>query len=150
MRQLVNAPTMRPDAGLSPDLRVPHQKGRPKVSDARKLIQEVRELDAKAFPGPWRECGANSGDCKCGLIWETNVGQSVVCTTTVDAGDWQFNDDTKRANERFICRSRTLLVELADALEKALEARPALRLELEKLCGAELDYWKALEGEGDG
>ena len=82
-----------------------------KRADPRKLIQEANELDRVATKGPWYF------QCDEGNTYE-RVCDGPNDDALVIADTFQ---NTSEHDGPFIARSRTLLVELADALEKALE-----------------------------
>jgi len=92
------------------------------VTDPRKLIQEARELDAKATKGPWTPY-------RCHHVYDANESCEVRGFGTSGVAVTIFGDGARdechhivgTADAAFIAHSRTLLVELADALEKALE-----------------------------
>jgi DNA-dependent RNA polymerase auxiliary subunit epsilon len=75
------------------------------------LIAEVRELDAKATPGPWQPAFPGIDD---------SIHDPVV-SLEEKGGPWMEYQvlAIKQDDVTFIARSRTLLVQLADALERA-------------------------------
>lgn len=85
------------------------------MSKVASLIAEARALDAAASPAPWLESEADdfAGGDSCGGIYSAAGTRGEIVTT--DGGYY----GPKRADANFIMRSRTLLVELADALERA-------------------------------
>jgi hypothetical protein len=80
------------------------------------LVSEARALDAAATPGPWEHDGstiiAPSVDSH---DWRGFPHEVISACTSEDAADVCLTKE----DAAFIARSRTLLVELADALERA-------------------------------
>src|SRR5678815_1719334 len=76
--------------------------------DARKLIAEARELDAKATKPPWEP------------DYENERGPEYIAGPVHVYANWHDMGGQAQADaDRNFCRrSRTLLVELADALER--------------------------------
>jgi len=117
------------------------------VTDPRKLIAEVRELDRVASKGPWhfRKDEANTFEHVCDGNPDDPSEAFVIADT------FQSHED---GDGPFIARSRTILVELADALERVVklpgewEAAPGDCEAAVLACARELR--EALEGGGDG
>lgn len=110
----------------------------------KKLIDRVRELDSKALPGPWHadhhtrkdpsyietdagedEEGYRIEGKLIGLVFTGKFGK-VFETNTLDGVLLQ------RENAEFIAEARTLLPQLADALERYLKLEDFLREKAEQ------------------
>lgn len=50
-------------------------------------LKELEELQRRATPGPWQECGHSRGGCQCCQIWSTSVDVPVAETTRGKWGD---------------------------------------------------------------
>ena len=74
------------------------------------LITEARELCEKATPGPWREKDNSNG---IGIYDNHTWGKGLSPFATVEPDEFY--------NAAFIIRSRIILPELCDALERAEE-----------------------------
>lgn len=106
------------------------------------LLQEARKLDAEATPGPWRQHDSPS------LRWvivgdaETSVALCGNVAGEQGIGDYRI----ALTNAAFIARSRTLLPQLADALERErAEFAATLRVVRQGLDPADPTYKIATE-----
>jgi hypothetical protein len=96
------------------------------------LITEARELCAAATEGPWEVVGKDA--------WGIE-GFPQVEMNTPDGKYFPVHNDTDAA---FIARSRTLIPELCDALEKAQEQNKQLLHEVCKLACESVEREKNL------
>ena len=90
-----------------------------KMTDPKALIEEARKLDAKATQGPWETCswGDYSADFDCiprEVYVEGADTESLPTVALIVSAECVYD-------AALIARSRTLLGELADALEEALD-----------------------------
>ncbi len=100
--------------------------------DTKALIAEARRLDSEATPGPW--------DART-VSYEEEGDRTIIQRVGITDGAhpedflfdvrslWSPEDEPVQplADARYIARSRTLLVQLADALERSEKAREELR-----------------------
>lgn len=47
-------------------------------------LTELRRLAEAAPPGEWRACGANDGQCTCGLVWSVPLDIPIATTAMAD------------------------------------------------------------------
>lgn len=98
------------------------------------LITEARELCENATPGPWTVSGSRGQIVDSVLSLNEYDMKSIVCDIWRDV----------EGNAAFISRSRTLIPELCDALEKAEEQNKQLLLEVCKLACESVERGVAL------
>lgn len=124
------------------------------------LITEARELCAAATPGPWErgngsdvftELGADNGN---GAYAAQNDAWQIADCDPASGTDWcidlgadgaiAWGQLKSQSNAAFIARSRTLIPELCDALEKAEEKNKQLMHEVCKLACESVEREKTL------
>jgi hypothetical protein len=77
-------------------------------------------VSAVHSPGPWRNCGANRGGCKCGLIW-SKPADHVVAEVVMEDDDHKKSDELFQGDARLIAAAPDML----DLLEMLAEHGPA-------------------------
>lgn len=86
------------------------------MTDTKKLVAEVRELDATATAGPWEwERRGIDGDVATLFSPPTMTGGHYLNLVNTQADEWDHNG---AANRTLIARYRTLAPQLAEALER--------------------------------
>lgn len=71
-------------------------------------------------PGPWRQCGARGGECKCGLIWSVSADCIVATVNQPPDGDKQWEGPTREgaaATARLIAAAPDLLAACEEAID---------------------------------
>lgn len=109
------------------------------------LITEARELCERATPGPWEWNKDRFHDGYSGITGKDN--EEVLfpnCCNDGDDGAAWFEDFPGEADRDFFIRSRTLVPELCDALEKAQEQNKQLLYEVCKLACESLERDRTL------
>jgi hypothetical protein len=98
------------------------------------IIERLRELLAKATPGPWQACGRGEGGCSCGLIFSI--------TADIPVAETQLHDD-----EFCGCRPEIEGRKAnAQLIAEAITALPTLLADYERLRGME-DRVKGLHAQ---
>ena len=91
-------------------------------------VAELRELLAKATPGPWRQCGAARGGCQCCMVWTQDSGSAYVAQAISNDPEAPSPDlETAKANAALIAESRNALPRLLAAVEENAHYRGAIR-----------------------
>lgn len=83
-------------------------------------LYEIKRRCEAASPEPWHKCGANadSGGCKCGLIWSLPIDIDIACVTGAREMDSSVPLEIQQVNADFIAAARTDIPDLVAEVER--------------------------------
>jgi hypothetical protein len=96
-----------------------------RLTDER--LTEIWQITDAATQGPWRRCGANDGECPCGVVWSTEADCPVLVGLSREHESYTLGEGVTREqsfkNSDFAVAARDFTPELLDeiaALKKQL------------------------------